>query len=209
MHAVQRRGDDKLITRVDPDGKATASACFRSASHENLQGIIHGALRSSLIDIFAAFTTMHTLGSGNLPGPSGHAGSFRPVRPAGRSDPPDGCGDRESCREPEIWCSCAGMVEQRGQYRRQLLGHSCARLHPPRLNPAVAGLLARYDGDDRSGELRAARISTRRAKKLAGLQAPLEADAPTRVLWQAARQEARPPRAGLHVGGVGRGKSIA
>ena len=57
----------KLITRVDDDGKARLRM-FPERRHENLQGIIHGAVTLSLIDI-ALFTTMHTLGSGNA-GPS-------------------------------------------------------------------------------------------------------------------------------------------
>ena len=57
----------KLITRVDPDGKARLRM-FPQRHHQNLQGIIHGAVTLSLIDI-ALFTTMHTIGSGNA-GPS-------------------------------------------------------------------------------------------------------------------------------------------
>jgi acyl-coenzyme A thioesterase PaaI-like protein len=57
----------KLITRVDPDGKARLRM-FPQRKHENLQGIIHGAVTLSLIDI-ALFTTMHTIGTGNA-GPS-------------------------------------------------------------------------------------------------------------------------------------------
>lgn len=57
----------KLITRVDDDGKARLRM-FPERRHENLQGIVHGAVTLSLIDI-ALFTTMHNLGSGNA-GPS-------------------------------------------------------------------------------------------------------------------------------------------
>jgi len=57
----------KLITRVDDDGKARLRM-FPERRHENLQGIIHGAVTLSLIDI-SLFTTMHTIGSGNA-GPS-------------------------------------------------------------------------------------------------------------------------------------------
>jgi acyl-coenzyme A thioesterase PaaI-like protein len=57
----------KLITRVDDDGKARLRM-FPQRRHENLQGIIHGAVTLSLIDI-SLFTTMHTIGSGNA-GPS-------------------------------------------------------------------------------------------------------------------------------------------
>jgi acyl-coenzyme A thioesterase PaaI-like protein len=41
---------------------------FPERRHENLQGIIHGAVTLSLIDI-SLFTTMHTIGTGNA-GPS-------------------------------------------------------------------------------------------------------------------------------------------
>ena len=57
----------KLITRIDEDGKARLRM-FPERRHENLQGIIHGAVTLSLIDI-ALFTTMHTIGTGNA-GPS-------------------------------------------------------------------------------------------------------------------------------------------
>ncbi len=57
----------RLITRVDESGMARLRM-FPERRHENLQGIIHGAVTLSLIDI-ALFTTMHTLGSGNA-GPS-------------------------------------------------------------------------------------------------------------------------------------------
>ena len=57
----------KLITRVDPDGKARLRM-FPQRKHENVQGIIHGAVTLSLIDI-ALFTTMHMIGTGNA-GPS-------------------------------------------------------------------------------------------------------------------------------------------
>jgi uncharacterized protein (TIGR00369 family) len=56
----------KLITRVE-DGRSRLRM-FPERKHKNLQGIIHGAVTLSLIDI-ALFTTMHTLGSGNA-GPS-------------------------------------------------------------------------------------------------------------------------------------------
>ncbi|MBX7496210.1 PaaI family thioesterase [Qipengyuania sp. 6B39] len=57
----------KLITRIDDDGKARLRM-FPERRHENLQGIIHGAVTLSLIDI-SLFTTMHTIGTGNA-GPS-------------------------------------------------------------------------------------------------------------------------------------------
>lgn len=57
----------KLITRVDPDGKARLRM-FPKRHHENLQGIIHGAITLSLIDI-SLFVTMHRIGTGNA-GPS-------------------------------------------------------------------------------------------------------------------------------------------
>ncbi len=57
----------KLITRIDEDGRARLRM-FPRRRHENLQGIVHGAVTLGLIDI-ALFTTMHTIGSGNA-GPS-------------------------------------------------------------------------------------------------------------------------------------------
>ena len=57
----------KLITRVDKDGKCRLRM-FPERRHTNLQGIIHGAITLSLIDI-ALFATMHTIGTGNA-GPS-------------------------------------------------------------------------------------------------------------------------------------------
>lgn len=75
----------RLITRVDDDGRARLRM-FPERRHENLQGIIHGAVTLSLIDI-SLFTTMHTLGSGNA-GPSvtlelstQFVGAGRPDRP--------------------------------------------------------------------------------------------------------------------------------
>ncbi|MEM1050710.1 MAG: PaaI family thioesterase [Pseudomonadota bacterium] len=56
-----------LITRIDADGKARLRM-FPERRHENLQGIIHGAVTLALIDI-SMFTTMHMIGSGNA-GPS-------------------------------------------------------------------------------------------------------------------------------------------
>jgi acyl-coenzyme A thioesterase PaaI-like protein len=57
----------RLITRVDDDGRARLRM-FPQRRHENLQGIVHGAVTLGLIDI-SLFTTMHTIGSGNA-GPS-------------------------------------------------------------------------------------------------------------------------------------------
>lgn len=57
----------KLITRVDDDGKARLRM-FPERRHCNLQGIIHGAITLSLMDI-ALFVTMHRIGTGNA-GPS-------------------------------------------------------------------------------------------------------------------------------------------
>lgn len=54
---ITRREGDKCRLRMFPDRK-----------HENLQGIIHGGVTLSLIDI-SMFTTMHVVGSGNA-GPS-------------------------------------------------------------------------------------------------------------------------------------------
>ncbi len=58
----------KLITRIDGGGRHSRLRMFPERRHQNLQGIIHGAVTLSLIDI-SLFTTMHTLGSGNA-GPS-------------------------------------------------------------------------------------------------------------------------------------------
>ncbi|MEP0391373.1 MAG: PaaI family thioesterase [Erythrobacter sp.] len=56
-----------LITRVDEDGKARLRM-FPERKHQNLQGMIHGAITLSLIDI-SMFTAMHLIGGGNA-GPS-------------------------------------------------------------------------------------------------------------------------------------------
>ena len=57
----------RMITRVDDDGRARLRM-FPERRHENLQGIVHGAVTLALIDI-SLFTTMHMIGSGNS-GPS-------------------------------------------------------------------------------------------------------------------------------------------
>ena len=57
----------RLITRVDPDGKARLRM-FPERRHLNLQGIVHGAITLALIDI-SLFVTMHRIGTGNA-GPS-------------------------------------------------------------------------------------------------------------------------------------------
>ncbi len=56
----------KLITRRE--GERCRLRMFPERKHENLQGIIHGAVTLGLIDI-SLFTTMHVVGSGNA-GPS-------------------------------------------------------------------------------------------------------------------------------------------
>lgn len=56
----------KLITRKE--GDKCRLRMFPERKHENLQGIIHGAVTLGLIDI-SMFTTMHVVGSGNA-GPS-------------------------------------------------------------------------------------------------------------------------------------------
>ncbi|ALE16580.1 Phenylacetic acid degradation protein PaaD, thioesterase [Altererythrobacter epoxidivorans] len=56
----------RLITRKE--GDKCRLRMFPERKHENLQGIIHGAITLSLIDI-SLFTTMHVVGSGNA-GPS-------------------------------------------------------------------------------------------------------------------------------------------
>jgi len=56
----------KLITRKE--GDKCRLRMFPERKHENLQGIIHGAVTLGLIDI-SMFTNMHVVGSGNA-GPS-------------------------------------------------------------------------------------------------------------------------------------------
>ncbi len=56
----------KLITRKE--GDKCRLRMFPERKHENLQGIIHGAVTLGLIDI-SMFTTMHVVDSGNA-GPS-------------------------------------------------------------------------------------------------------------------------------------------
>ncbi|GAA4039041.1 PaaI family thioesterase [Parerythrobacter jejuensis] len=56
----------KLITRRE--GDKCRLRMFPQRKHENLQGIIHGAVSLGLIDI-SLFTTMHVVGTGNA-GPS-------------------------------------------------------------------------------------------------------------------------------------------
>lgn len=75
----------RLITRLDDDGRARLRM-FPERRHENLQGIVHGAVTLSLIDI-SLFTTMHTLGSGNA-GPSVTLELSTQFVGAGRTDRP-------------------------------------------------------------------------------------------------------------------------
>lgn len=56
----------KLITRRE--GDRCRLRMFPERKHENLQGIVHGAVTLGLIDI-SLFTTMHVVGTGNA-GPS-------------------------------------------------------------------------------------------------------------------------------------------
>lgn len=56
----------KLITRREDD--SCRLRMFPERKHQNLQGIVHGAITLALIDI-SLFTTMHILGTGNA-GPS-------------------------------------------------------------------------------------------------------------------------------------------
>jgi acyl-coenzyme A thioesterase PaaI-like protein len=100
----------KLITRVDPDGKARLRM-FPERRHENLQGIIHGAVTLALIDI-SLFTTMHNLGSGDA-GPSvtlelstQFVGGGDPARPMDAVT--------EIVRETGKLMFVRGMVEQEG-----------------------------------------------------------------------------------------------
>lgn len=75
----------RLNTRIDEDGRARLRM-YPERRHENLQGIIHGAVTLALIDI-SLFTTMHLIGSGNA-GPSvtlelstQFVGAGRPAQP--------------------------------------------------------------------------------------------------------------------------------
>ena len=56
----------KLVTRIE--GERSRLRMFPERKHENLQGIVHGAVTLALIDI-SLFTTMRTLGAGDA-GPS-------------------------------------------------------------------------------------------------------------------------------------------
>jgi acyl-coenzyme A thioesterase PaaI-like protein len=101
----------KLITRVDPDGKTARLRMFPERRHENLQGIIHGAVTLALIDI-SLFTTMHNLGSGDA-GPSvtlelstQFVGGGDPARPMDAVT--------EIVRETGKLMFVRGMVEQEG-----------------------------------------------------------------------------------------------
>ncbi len=100
----------KLITRLDADGKARLRM-FPKRHHENLQGIVHGAVTLSLIDI-SLFTTMHTIGTGNA-GPSvtlelstQFVGGGDPARPMDAVT--------EIVRETGKLVFVRGMVEQEG-----------------------------------------------------------------------------------------------
>ncbi|GMM94468.1 PaaI family thioesterase [Qipengyuania sp. MTN3-11] len=98
----------KLITRIDDDGRARLRM-FPERRHENLQGIIHGAVTLALIDI-SLFTTMHTLGSGN-PGPSVTLELSTQFTGAGMSDRPlDAV--TEIMRETGSFVFVRGTVEQ-------------------------------------------------------------------------------------------------
>ena len=100
----------KLVTRLDADGKARLRM-FPQRHHENLQGIVHGAVTLSLIDI-SLFTTMHTIGTGNA-GPSvtlelstQFVGGGDPARPMDAVT--------EIVRETGKLVFVRGMVEQEG-----------------------------------------------------------------------------------------------
>ena len=100
----------RLITRVDADGKARLRM-FPERRHENLQGIIHGGVTLSLIDI-ALFVTMHNLGAGDA-GPSvtlelstQFVGGGDPARPLDAVT--------EIVRETGKLVFVRGMVEQEG-----------------------------------------------------------------------------------------------
>ena len=79
----------RLITRVEDDGSDSPRArlrMFPERRHQNLQGIIHGAVTLSLIDI-SLFTTMHAIGGGNA-GPSVTLELSTQFVGAGRADRP-------------------------------------------------------------------------------------------------------------------------
>jgi uncharacterized protein (TIGR00369 family) len=100
----------KLITRVE-DGKSRLRM-FPERKHENLQGIIHGAVTLALIDI-SLFTTMHTLGTGNA-GPSVTLELSTQFTGAGKSDKPlDAV--TEIMRETGKLVFVRGTVEQDGE----------------------------------------------------------------------------------------------
>ncbi len=75
----------RMITRVDDDGRARLRM-FPERRHQNLQGIIHGAVTLALIDI-SLFTTMHCIGGGNA-GPSVTLELSTQFVGAGRTDSP-------------------------------------------------------------------------------------------------------------------------
>ena len=98
----------RMITRVDDDGRARLRM-FPERKHENLQGIIHGAVTLSLIDI-SLFTTMHTIGGGNA-GPSVTLELSTQFVGAGQVDQPlDAV--TEIVRETGSMVFVRGMVEQ-------------------------------------------------------------------------------------------------
>lgn len=100
----------RLITRQDEDGKARLRM-FPERRHENLQGILHGAVTLSLIDI-SLFTTMHTIGTGNA-GPSVTLELSTQFVGAGQPDIPlDAV--TEIVRETGKLVFVRGMVEQKG-----------------------------------------------------------------------------------------------
>ncbi|MCR2833698.1 PaaI family thioesterase [Parerythrobacter lacustris] len=100
----------KLITRVE-DGKSRLRM-FPERKHENLQGIVHGAVTLALIDI-SLFTTMHTLGTGNA-GPSVTLELSTQFTGAGKRDKPlDAV--TEIMRETGKLVFVRGTVEQEGE----------------------------------------------------------------------------------------------
>ena len=98
----------RMVTRVDDDGRARLRM-FPERRHENLQGIVHGAVTLALIDI-SLFTTMHTIGSGNA-GPSVTLELSTQFVGAGQPDCPlDAV--TEIVRETGSLVFVRGMVEQ-------------------------------------------------------------------------------------------------
>ena len=104
----------KLITRVEDEGRHSRLRMYPERKHENLQGIIHGAVTLALIDI-SLFTTMHTIGSGNA-GPSVTLELSTQFTGGGKPDMPLDAVARSMVANPSVNVACVVGEE------RQLLG---------------------------------------------------------------------------------------